>query len=118
MAAEDVLVRWCGSKRGAREGNDAPAPARQTEPQSPAAPLRTADDPASAEVDLSNLPPIESITAVACLTAVLAQGLSPRISPHPPPRAWAAGPLPLAVLGPARQAYEALNPPTLAPVLP
>jgi hypothetical protein len=110
MSDEEFLARWSRRKREARAGNDAPAPAQPTEPQSPAAPLHTAEDPASAEVDLSNLPPIESITAATDVTAFLRQGIPPELSRAALRRAWASDPAIRDFVGLAENAWDFNDP--------
>jgi hypothetical protein len=110
MSDEEFLARWSRRKHEARAGNDAAVPARPTEPQSPAAPLRTADDPASAEVDLSNLPPIESITAATDVTAFLRQGIPPELSRAALRRAWASDPTIRDFVGLAENAWDFNDP--------
>jgi hypothetical protein len=110
MSDEEFLARWSRRKREAQAGNDAAVPARPTEPQSPAAPLRTAEDPASAEVDLSNLPPIESITAATDVTAFLRQGIPPELSRAALRRAWASDPTIRDFVGLAENAWDFNDP--------
>jgi hypothetical protein len=110
MSDEEFLARWSRRKREARAGNDAAVPARPTEPQSPAAPLRTAEDPASAEVDLSNLPPIESITAATDVTAFLRQGIPPELSRAALRRTWASDPTIRDFVGLAENAWDFNDP--------
>jgi len=110
MSDEEFLARWSRRKREARAGNDAPAPALPTEPQSPAAPLPTAADSVRAEVDLSNLPPIESITAVTDVTAFLRQGIPPELSRAALRRAWASDPTIRDFVGLAENAWDFNDP--------
>jgi uncharacterized protein DUF3306 len=110
MSDEEFLARWSRRKREARAGNDAPAPTRPTEPQSPAAPLPTAADSVRAEVDLSNLPPIESITAVTDVTAFLRQGIPPELSRAALRRAWASDPTIRDFVGLAENAWDFNDP--------
>ena len=110
MSDEEFLARWSRRKREARAGNDAPAPAQPTEPQSPAAPLRTAEDTASVEVDLLNLPPIESITAATDVTAFLRQGIPPELSRAALRRAWASDPTIRDFVGLAENAWDFNDP--------
>jgi len=110
MSDEEFLARWSRRKREARAGNDAPAPALPTEPQSPATPLPTAADSVRAEVDLSNLPPIESITAVTDVTAFLRQGIPPELSRAALRRAWASDPTIRDFVGLAENAWDFNDP--------
>lgn len=107
MSDEEFLARWSRRKREARAGNDAPAPAQPTEPQSPAAP---AEDPASAEVNLPNLPPIESITAGTDVTAFLRHGIPPELGRAALRRAWAADPAIRDFVGLAENAWDFNDP--------
>jgi uncharacterized protein DUF3306 len=110
MSDDEFLARWSRRKREARAGNDAPAPARPAEPQSPAAPLPMAADSVRAEVDLSNLPPIESITAVTDVTAFLRQGIPPELSRAALRRAWASDPSIRDFVGLAENAWDFNDP--------
>lgn len=110
MSDEEFLTRWSRRKREARAGNDAPAPARPTEAQSPAAPTGPAEDPANAELDLSSLPPIDSITAATDVTAFLRQGIPQDLSRAALRRAWAADPAIRDFVGLAENAWDFNDP--------
>ena len=110
MSDEEFLARWSRRKHEARAGNDAPAQARPNEAQSPAASASTAEDPVSAEVDLSNLPPIESITAATDVTAFLRQGIPPELSRAALRRAWACDPTIRDFVGLAENAWDFNDP--------
>src|SRR6266446_6993992 len=91
MSDEEFLARWSRRKREARAAVDAPPPAEPAETPDPA-PSATAENPANAEVDLANLPPVESITAATDVTVFLRQGIPPELSRAALRRAWAADP--------------------------
>jgi Protein of unknown function (DUF3306) len=101
---EDFLTRWSRRKRGASHESDR-ALADKREHDAPDAPPaeRAADDAASAipaadsgptepTVDLSKLPPIESITAETDIRAFLAPGVPAELRLAALRRAWLADP--------------------------
>ena len=69
MSDEEFLARWSRRKHEARSVVDAPPP-EQAEALNSAL-SATAAHPEDAEVDLSSLPPIESITGATDITAFL-----------------------------------------------
>src|SRR6266550_4655999 len=79
MSDEEFLARWSRRKREAKAAVDAPPPTEPAETPDPA-PSATAENPANAEVDLANLPPVESITAATDVTAFLRHGIPPELS--------------------------------------
>jgi hypothetical protein len=61
-------------------------------------------------VDLSNLPPIESITAATDVTAFLRQGIPPQLSRAALRRAWASDPTIRDFVGLAENAWDFNDP--------
>jgi hypothetical protein len=109
MSDEEFLARWSRRKREAKVAADAPAPAQTAETPNPASPV-TAEDPAIAEVDLSSLPPIDSITATTDVTAFLRQGIPQDLSRAALRRAWAADPAIRDFVGLAENAWDFNDP--------
>ncbi len=109
MSDEEFLARWSRRKREARAAVDAPPPAEPAETPDPA-PSATAENPANAEVDLANLPPVESITAATDVTVFLRQGIPPELSRAALRRAWAADPAIRDFVGLAENAWDFNDP--------
>jgi hypothetical protein len=109
MSDEEFLARWSRRKREAKVAADAPAPAQTAETPNPASPV-TAEDPANAEVDLSSLPPIDSITAATDVAAFLRQGIPQDLSRAALRRAWAADPAIRDFVGLAENAWDFNDP--------
>jgi hypothetical protein len=109
MSDEEFLARWSRRKRDAKVAADAPAPAQTAETPNPASPV-TAEDPANAEVDLSSLPPIDSITAATDVTAFLRQGIPQDLSRAALRRAWASDPTIRDFVGLAENAWDFNDP--------
>ena len=74
------------------------------------APPDAAETPADAEVDLSSLPPIESITGGTDITAFLRKGIPPELSRAALRRAWAADPSIRDFVGLAENAWDFNDP--------
>src|SRR5262245_38567647 len=103
---EHLLARWSRRKREAseeREETTAPAPPApagddvrdRTDPETPADVARApgdATDPAVLPFDLTQLPPLESITAATDIRAFLAPGVPPDLARAALRRAWVADP--------------------------
>jgi hypothetical protein len=109
MSNEEFLARWSRRKREAKVAADAPAPAQTAETPNPASPV-TAEVPANAELDLSSLPPIDSITAATDVTAFLRQGIPQDLSRAALRRAWAADPAIRDFVGLAENAWDFNDP--------
>jgi len=109
MSDEEFLARWSRRKREAKAAVEAPPPTEPAETPDPA-PSATAENPANAEVDLANLPPVESITAATDVTAFLRQGIPPELSRAALRRAWAADPAIRDFVGLAENAWDFNDP--------
>src|SRR5712671_7603589 len=109
MSDEEFLARWSRRKREAKVAADAPVPAQTAETPNAASPV-TAEVPANAEVDLSSLPPIDSITAATDVTAFLRQGIPQDLSRAALRRAWAADPAIRDFVGLAENAWDFNDP--------
>jgi hypothetical protein len=108
MSDEEFLARWSRRKREARVAVDAP-PTESVEAPNPA-PSATAENPADAEVDLSSLPPIESIDAATDITAFLRRGIPPELGRAALRRAWASDPAIRDFVGLAENAWDFNDP--------
>src|SRR5438128_10393217 len=109
MSDEEFLARWSRRKREAKAAVDAPPLTEPAETPDPA-PSATAENPANAEVDLANLPPVESITAATDITAFLRHGIPPELSRAALRRAWAADPAIRDFVGLAENAWDFTDP--------
>jgi len=109
MSDEEFLARWSRRKREAKAAVEAPPPTEPAETPDPA-PSATAENPANAEVDLANLPPVESITAATDVTAFLRHGIPPELSRAALRRAWAADPAIRDFVGLAENAWDFNDP--------
>src|SRR5438105_7155543 len=105
----EFLARWSRRKREARAVVDAPPPIEPAEAPDPV-PSAAAENAAAAEVDLSSLPPIESITAATDVTAFLRQGIPPELGRAALRRAWAADPAIRDFVGLAENAWDFNDP--------
>ena len=108
MSDEEFLARWSRRKHEARSVVDAPPP-EQAEALNSAL-SATAAHPEDAEVDLSSLPPIESITGATDITAFLRRGIPPELSRAALRRAWAADPAIRDFVGLAENAWDFNDP--------
>src|SRR5437016_7693215 len=108
MSDEEFLARWSRRKHEARSVVDAPPP-EQAEALNSAL-SATAAHPEDAEVDLSSLPPIESITGTTGITAFLRRGIPPELSRAALRRAWAADPAIRDFVGLAENAWDFNDP--------
>ncbi|MFL6833532.1 MAG: DUF3306 domain-containing protein [Xanthobacteraceae bacterium] len=110
MSDEEFLARWSRLKRETRAGNDALQPAEPTPAPSPASPSNAVEDPGAPEVDLSNLPPIDSIDAGTDITAFLRKGIPQELSRAALRRAWTADPAIRDFIGLAENAWDFNDP--------
>ena len=110
MSDEEFLARWSRLKQEARAGNDALQPAEPTQVPSPAPPSDTVEDPRTPEVDLSSLPPIDSIDAGTDITAFLRKGIPQELSRAALRRAWTTDPAIRDFIGLAENAWDFNDP--------
>jgi hypothetical protein len=110
MSDEEFLARWSRRKREARSTNPAPEPAEPMEAHDTTPPPGTAEDPPSPDVDLSSLPPIESIDAGTDITAFLRKGIPQELSRAALRRAWTADPAIRDFVGLAENAWDFNDP--------
>lgn len=108
MSDEEFLKRWSRRKQEARENKDdkaaEPAPL-------PAEAAATAPDVAlEPEIDISKLPPLDSITAATDITEFLRKGIPAELSRAALRRAWAADPAIRDFVGLAENAWDFTDP--------
>jgi uncharacterized protein DUF3306 len=128
---ENFLTRWSRRKRAADEAVGAatetpPAPVEQPPPNqsselSGSEAGRPVETPATPEVDLSALPPIESITAKSDIRAFLAPGIPAQLTRAALRRAWASDPAIRDFVGLSENAWDFNAPdgvPGFGPLLP
>src|SRR6478752_3768608 len=114
MSHEEFLARWSRRKQATRAGNPASEPAEPMELRDPTPPPGTAEDPQNPDVDLSGLPPIDSIDAATDITAFLRQGIPGELSRAALRRAWAADPAIRDFVGLAENAWDFTDPTAMA----
>src|SRR5438067_4637358 len=107
MSEEEFLARWSRRKREASSGT--PERTDPMEAHDPTPP-RAVEDPSIRVVDLSSLPPIESIDAVTDITAFLREGIPQELSRAALRRAWSADPAIRDFVGLAENAWDFNDP--------
>jgi Protein of unknown function (DUF3306) len=114
MSDEEFLARWSRLKGKARADNDAPQPAEPTQARGPAPPSDGVEDPPTPDVDLSSLPPLDSIDAATDIAAFLRKGIPQELSRAALRRAWTTDPAIRDFVGLAENAWD-FNDPTAMP---
>jgi hypothetical protein len=109
MNDEEFLARWSRRKREAKTTVELQPPAAATEAPNPTA-QDARENPDNAEVDLSSLPPIESIVEGTDITAFLRKGIPAELSRAALRRAWAADPAIRDFIGLAENAWDFNDP--------
>jgi hypothetical protein len=109
MSDEEFLARWSRRKREAKTADDTPPPLEPAEAPNPAL-SGIAETPADVEVDLSSLPPIDSIDASTDITAFLRKGIPPELGRAALRRAWASDPAIRDFVGLAENAWDFNDP--------
>ena len=105
MSDEEFLKRWSRRKQEAKTAEVAAEVAPPAEP--PATPPATLPEH---ELDLSKLPPIDSITAATDITEFLRQGIPAELRHAALRRAWAADPAIRDFIGLAENAWDFTDP--------
>jgi len=138
MSDEAFLARWSRRKRAVGEAVPEPAPVAPQpapvarEPEGEQAPNQASatagpdpadprETPPSPEVDVSALPPVESITAETDIRAFLASGVPAQLTRAALRRAWSADPAIRDFVGLAENAWDFTAPdgvPGFGPLLP
>ena len=109
MSDEEFLARWSRRKREAKAVANVPPPTEPAGTPNPAPPA-AAENPPDAEVDLSSLPPIDSINAATDITAFLRKGIPQELSRAALRRAWTADPAIRDFVGLAENAWDFNDP--------
>src|SRR5258707_8537769 len=109
MSDKQFLARWSRRKREARAAADAPPPTEPGETPN-VAPITAAESSVDAEVDLSRLPPIDSIDAATDISAFLRNGIPQELSRAALRRAWTADPAIRDFVGLAENAWDFNDP--------
>ena len=109
MSDEEFLARWSRRKREAKAVVNGPPPTEPAGTPNPAPPA-AAENPPDAEVDLSSLPPIDSIDAATDITAFLRKGIPQELGRAALRRAWAADPAIRDFVGLAENAWDFNDP--------
>jgi hypothetical protein len=111
MSDEQFLARWSRRKREAKADHSEPAVEEQAADTHGSAPSdHAAAEPVPCEVELSNLPPIESIEATTDITAFLRKGVPQELSRAALRRAWSADPAIRDFVGLAENAWNFNDP--------
>ncbi len=109
MSDEEFLKRWSRRKQEAKTAEASAEVAAEAAPPAEA----TATPPATLpehELDLSKLPPIDSITAATDITEFLRQGIPAELRHAALRRAWAADPAIRDFIGLAENAWDFTDP--------
>jgi hypothetical protein len=104
MSEEDFLSRWSRRKREASEDAARGEAARPREAH--AVQPRPAGNKEEPEIELSSLPPIESITAATDITAFLRKGIPLELTRAALRRAWTSDPFIRDFVGLAENAWD------------
>ncbi len=110
MSDEEFLARWSRRKQEARAGTDAAPPSPLAEPRGGAPAVAEHNASTTEEVDLSSLPPIDSIGATTDITAFLRHGIPQELSRAALRRAWSADPVIRDFIGLAENAWDFNDP--------
>lgn len=114
MSDEQFLSRWSRRKCEAQAGEAAPQPEEPVEAQNEVPSAGPAPEAAAPEVDLSSLPPIESIDAATDITAFLRKGIPQELSRAALRRAWSVDPAIRDFVGPAENSWDFNDPNAMA----
>ena len=110
MSDEEFLARWSRRKREAETAVEALPPTELLAEAPNPVPSGIAETAADADVDLSSLPPIESITGATDITAFLRKGIPPELSRAALRRAWSSDPAIRDFIGLAENAWDFNDP--------
>ena len=108
---EEFLVRWSRRKREAKHAGEAePQLAEPMEAQPPVSSDGCVAEPGNPEIDLSSLPPVDSIDAATDITAFLRKGIPQELLRAALRRAWSADPAIRDFVGLAENAWDFNDP--------
>src|SRR5690349_6700413 len=110
MSDEEFLKRWSRRKQEAKAAEPPPLPPSPVAETSDKAVATSPETCPEAEIDLSKLPPIDSITAATDITEFLRKGIPPELSHAALRRAWAADPAIRDFVGLAENAWDFTDP--------
>jgi len=113
MSDEQFLARWSRRKYDAKAGHAELAPDEAAEAQRSAFPDPAAE-PVSSEMELSDLPAIESIDPATDITAFLRKGIPEELSREALRRAWSTDPAIRDFVGLAENAWDFNDPNAMA----
>jgi hypothetical protein len=108
---EEFLARWSRRKHEAKHAGEAEprlAEPMEAQPQVPSD--GSVAEPANPEIDLSSLPPVNSIDAATDITAFLRKGIPQELSRAALRRAWSADPAIRDFVGLAENAWDFNDP--------
>jgi len=114
MSDEEFLARWSRLKQEAAAGHAAQSPKGQDGATRTVPPSVPAENSESPEVDLSDLPPIDTIGAATDITVFLRKGIPRELSRAALRRAWSTDPAIRDFIGLAENAWD-FNDPTAMP---
>lgn len=106
---EAFLARWSRRKQEARTGEPAAQPDATIGPEN-TPPAEIPDAPADPEIDLSSLPPVDSIDATTDISAFLRKGIPPELRRAALRQAWSADPAIRDFVGLAENAWDFTDP--------
>jgi hypothetical protein len=110
MSEQDFLGRWSRRKRDARAGPEPDQPVRPPDTLQAGPAVATERSIAEPEIDLSTLPPIDSITAASDVAAFLRNGIPQELTRAALRRAWSADPAIRDFVGLAENAWDFNDP--------
>jgi hypothetical protein len=110
MSSGDFITRWSRRKREATADNRPPQERSADETERARAVPVADEHAAEPELDLSLLPPIESITSATDITAFLRKGVPQELTRAALRRAWAADPFIRDFVGLAENAWDFNDP--------
>jgi hypothetical protein len=113
MNDEDFLSRWSRRKRSAEEASPEPlppAPVSNLPKEGDAGSAVASEAGSGDELDLSTLPPLDSITSATDVTAFLRKGVPQALTREALRRAWAADPTIRDFVGLAENAWDFNDP--------
>jgi uncharacterized protein DUF3306 len=114
MSDEQFLARWSRRKQEAKAEHAEPAPEKAAEAHGSAPSDRAAAEPVLPEMELSKLPPVESIDAATDVTGFLRKGIPEELSRAALRRAWTADPAIRDFVGLAENAWDFNDPKAMA----
>jgi hypothetical protein len=109
MSEDSFLTRW-SRRKAAAKAEPVPEPAREDEAGKPKAQPQPATEPPAEEVDLSALPPLDSITSATNVTAFLRKGVPEALRTAALRKVWATDPAIRDFIGLSENAWDFNDP--------